>query len=130
MTNKANDTIIFFVLAFLGLVIWLSISVLTGHAEAWDAAAFSTVGIPALMGVAAIAGAIRPGRPLLWGFGTIVFQPIALFVVSKPGPLIGVGIFFFVFFALLCALSAYVGGILRRLVSKILNRRHKGESPV
>jgi hypothetical protein len=122
MNNKRRDILIFLVAAFFGLLIWLTISRVTGQAEAWDSPLFFSIGVPALIGVATVAGAIRPGRSFLWGIATIAFQPIALFSVGKPDALAGVGLFFFLIFALLCAIGAFVGGLLRRGISQTFRR--------
>jgi len=123
MNNKRSDILIFLALAFFGLIIWLAISRITGHTEAWDSLRFFTIGMPALIFIATVAGAIRPGRSFLWGTATIAFQPIALFAVNKqPDPLMVVGLLFFVAFALPCAIGAFLGGFLGKWISQTMNR--------
>ena len=85
-----------------------------------------TVNVPALVAVATAVGALRPGRAILWGFATIALQPVALLLMSEPSPLMAVGLIFFSVFALICALGAFIGGLLRISIARLLGKAKNG----
>lgn len=126
MERKRKDLVIFSVAAFSGLTIWLVIARGSGQAEAWDSPLFFRVGVPALVAVATAVGALRPGRAILWGFATIALQPVALLLMSEPSPLMAVGLIFFSVFALICALGAFIGGLLRISIARLLGKAKNG----
>ncbi|WP_447980447.1 hypothetical protein [Candidatus Nitrospira bockiana] len=111
-----RDAAIAALLALLGLVVWLSASLLSGQREAWDSPYFANLGVPILAFAAAGAGFLRPARPWLWSVCPVLLQPVALYWGHPPlegefGPL---GLLVFLIYALVFFASAKVGEWLRR----------------
>lgn len=113
--NK-KDIILTLTVAIIGLIIWIGISIVSGQEEAWDSPLFFRLGIPLMLLASFIAGFIRPGKAWLWGLATVILQPLLLFFTSRVGPLIAVGLLFFLFFFGICTVSAFMGGMLRVLI--------------
>jgi len=116
-----RDLVVFLLLSALGLIVWISISWLSGRIEAWDSSVYFLVGLPVMMLSAAIAGYFVSGRPSVWGIAVVWLQPVVLFTGGESGPLWIVGAFTFCVLTGLCVLGAYLGASARR-------RRGNGET--
>jgi len=106
-------------LSVVGLVVWILVSQVAHQKEAWDSSYYFTIGLPVMFAASAVAGYIEPKRPWRWGLFVFLLQPVALFIQSQEGPLVVVGLFFFLLFAAVAVGFAYIGSIIRRTAEQV-----------
>ena len=104
----------FSVAAFLGLIVWTSISFLTGKSEAWDSKYYYMLGFPFLMVVSGVLGFLAPNHPWRWGVAVMVLQPVVLilqtFLIPSPGAIFySAGVLFFLILTTPTILASYIG---------------------
>jgi hypothetical protein len=106
------------ILSVIGLAVWIAISKMSHKVEAWDSINYYKIGLPIMFGASTIAGFIEPKRPWMWGLFVFLPQPIALIAQSRKGPLMIVGLLFFLVFIAVAIGCAYVGSTTRKYTSK------------
>lgn len=118
MNNREISLLI--ILGLIGLTVWVVIGKISQGAEAWDSTYYYTLGLPLMCISSAIAGYIAPRKPVFFGIAAVILQPIALLFQGEIGPLLIVGMLFFLFFAAFTVGSAFLGAALRkRKISKL-----------
>jgi hypothetical protein len=100
--------------ALAGAGIWIALAAVSGRAEAWDSPLYFPVGLPLAIAVAALLGAVAPGRAWRWGAWVMGGQAAALLLTVGPGSLLPLGLVLFAVLALPCMLGALAGAWLRR----------------
>ena len=125
-TMKKQQIFLPLILGVFGLVVWIVVSQVSHQKEAWDSGYYFQIGLPLMFAASAVAGYLKPGRPWRWGLFVFALQPIALFLQSQEGPLVVVGLFFFLLFAAVAVGCAYIGSIIRHTAERA--RRDAAES--
>lgn len=115
MSEKA----IYFTLAVFGFALAFAISFISEKGEPWDSGLFWTVGLPAMMLAAGVAGYHRPDRT--WSFGFAVVGGFVAWIVGVNNPFIRgfgslwpVGLLFGAVLGLVCGVGALLGSKLRQ----------------
>src|SRR5690606_4934598 len=96
---NTRQIVLLILLSLIGLTVWIVIGKLTHKVEAWDSMYYYFIGLPLMCITCAIAGYLEPKNSIAFGFAVVILQPAALLFQTEPGPMILVGILFFLVFA-------------------------------
>ncbi|HEX5340270.1 MAG TPA: hypothetical protein VFX47_05270 [Gammaproteobacteria bacterium] len=78
MANRNNNTFPFLAAALAGLVVCLIITVITGRKEAWDSAAYFSIGIPVMCLLIFVISYLFPVRIWRWVLCMAIGQSVAM----------------------------------------------------
>ena len=101
-----------------GVVSWVYLAQVSGRREPWDDEIYFTAVLPALGLLGGVLGFVVPEKPWRWGLIPFGGQAAAAFVQNPTANLLPLGLIAFAFFGGVCAIPAYGGAFLRRLVSR------------
>lgn len=104
--------------ALSGVAVWLGLMHLSGVREGWDSPLYFSVGIPLVALVAAISGFLVPIRAWRWGLLPMGAQAAIAFASNPTAGLLPLGLVFFAVLALPCILGAYLGVLVKKVVSR------------
>jgi len=114
-------------LAAAGFMTWAvySLPMLTGRAairEAWDTGGYWSIGMPVLLALVLIAGALTQARPWLLAAATVAGHVLGMLLIAKPGTGFGLLPLTFAFIYLpmflVFAAVAWLGGWVRGMVKR------------
>lgn len=112
--NNTKTILILSLLAIVGMVVWVAISLSTNKKEAWDTEIFWSIGFPLMLLFNAIAGFIDPKKVMMKGLISVSLQPIAMMVdAGEIGSMFPLGIIVFGFMGMLFSLGGVVGSFLK-----------------
>ena len=92
------------------------------ESEAWDAAPFWWVTLPALALAAGVAGYVEPRYFPAWGVPLVAGLWVGMLIVEKPGSLWFVGVILSIPVLGVCTLAAALGAALQRRTSARTDR--------
>lgn len=113
-----------FLVAVIGLVLWLVAEFVVADGEAWDTLFFPTVIVPLMMLTAGLTAYKSPARPYIFGIAVVILQPFALLAAGvgdtfNLGPIAVVAVIAeFGILVLVCVCASLVGAALRRRRAK------------
>ncbi len=116
--QNLNEKVAYVVAVLAGAGSWLYIAQVSGRREPWDDEIYFTAVMPALGLVAAVLGVLVPEKPWRWGLVPFGAQAAAAFVQNPTGSLMPLGVIAFAIFGGICAIPAYGGAFVRRLVTR------------
>ena len=100
--------------AAAGVVVWVSITLISGRREAWDSALYWRYGMPLLIAASGWLGWRFPARAWRWPLAAFAAQAASLFVIRPGGGLLPLGLLAFLILSLPCVLAALLGAWIRR----------------
>ena len=113
---KSTEKAAYAVAVIAGVGSWLYIAAVSGRREPWDDEIYFTAVMPALGLVAGVLGALVPDKPWRWGLVPFGAQAATAFVQNPTANLLPLGLIAFAIFGGICAIPAYLGASLRRLI--------------
>ena len=121
---SVQNIITLVIVSAIGLIIWVVIALVSGHREAWDSPTYFTVGLPLMLLISGIAGAVRPNTCWLWGIAVVIPQLFVMIIsglaVQVGASLLPVGLFIFFVFIVLCTISSCAGWLIRQIYNKFI----------
>ncbi|MEW5797367.1 MAG: hypothetical protein AB1728_00035 [Bacteroidota bacterium] len=117
MTERASSLTqnINIALSLGGLIVWLSISMLTDKREAWDSDLFWFMGVPLMILLNAVASFLDPSQIVLKGILSVSLQPVAMiFQTGEIGSMLPLGLILFGFMGLFYSVGGVVGSFVKR----------------
>lgn len=105
---------IYAVALLAGLVMWGSISIISGRTEAWDSGLYMSVGIPILCLIAGTLGFVEPRLYWRWGIVPLIGQAIWLFTAQGLGNLWPLTLVAFGMYAIPSILAARFGAFVKK----------------
>lgn len=100
--------------AVCGLVVYLSITVATGRNEAWDDAAYYSIGIPFMCIVAFVIGYLFPIKPWRWAASMACGQAIGALLHGSSLNLLPLAMIFMAVISTPQLIAAFIGSKLAR----------------
>jgi len=113
MTGKTNASAYMMAIVF-GLAVWISISKISGSAEAWDSPLYFAYGIPGGMVAMGVIGYIWPSRPWRWPLAMTVAQASLAIAQNPTANMLPLGLIAFGLLAIPSLATVYLGAFLRR----------------
>jgi hypothetical protein len=109
-----KTSLVFLVLLMMGFAVCWALASVSGENEAWDTAGFWTIGLPALILAAGVAGYLVPARYPLWGIALVAGLDAQLLIgAGELGSLWPVGLLLSLLLGLLCVASSGFGAGIR-----------------
>ena len=112
----ATEKPAYLVAVLAGAGSWLYIAAVSGRREPWDDEIYFTAVMPALALVAGGLGALVPDKPWRWGLVPFGAQAAMAFIQNPTANLLPLGLIAFAIFGGICAIPAYLGAAVRRLI--------------
>jgi hypothetical protein len=101
---------------FLGLLVWVTTSTLTGEPEAWDSGWYWAVSYPLLLFLSAGMGYLAPRRTWRWAVGLVLLVPLVnLIRWPAEARWLPLGLLAALMVAIPLAVSARLGSFARRV---------------
>jgi hypothetical protein len=109
-----KDAWLYAIALAVGAAVWVVVSLSTGRSEAWDSAAYFSLGVPSVCVASALLGVVQPFRSWRWGVTPLIGQLAALLVTQGVGNLLPLGVIVFAVLAVPSVLTARAGAFIRR----------------
>jgi len=97
-----------------GAAVWIILSRISHHREAWDSDLYFIYGIPVLCVVAAVLAYVEPQQPWRWAVTPFAAQAVWMFLTQGFGSMFPLGLFVLVLFSIPALLTASLGAFFGR----------------
>lgn len=119
MAAERNALITYGLLVIAGALVEVSIALITGAREAWDAGLFWNAGLPVLFLATFLAGLFGRGDRMLHGLCASAGLFITMTLrTGEIGSMVGLGILLVVFLGSVLGLGSYAGAAVQRIFIK------------
>jgi hypothetical protein len=100
--------------AVAGAAVWIVLSKISHHREAWDSELYFIYGIPVICLVAAVLAYFEPNRPWRWAVTPFAAQAFWMFLTQGLGNMFPLGLIVFAIISIPALLAASLGAYLGR----------------
>jgi drug/metabolite transporter (DMT)-like permease len=100
--------------AACGAAVWIVLSKISHHREAWDSELYFIYGIPIICVVAAVLAYIEPKQPWRWAVTPFAAQGIWMLLTQGFGSMFPLGLVVLAIFSIPALLTAALGAFLAR----------------
>ena len=100
--------------AATGAAVWIVLSEVSHHREAWDSELYFMFGIPVICVVAAVLAYVEPKRPWRWAVTPFAAQAVWMFLTQGLGNMFPLGLIVFAIISIPALLAASLGAFLGR----------------
>ena len=116
--KKTSSVVAYIIAVACGVVLWVSISRVSGLPEAWDSGLYYVYGIPITMVVSFVLAYFCSENPWRWPLTIMVAQALIAIIQNPMANLLPLGLIAFGVLAVPGFLSAYLGAFLRNKYEK------------
>jgi len=104
-----KDSWFYLIAVASGVLIWITVSAVSGRAEAWDSGLYFSVGMPVVCIVSMVQGFFEPRRPWRWGVVPLIGQFLWMLLTQGIGNLLPLGIVVFAVLSVPSIVAAQIG---------------------
>ncbi|HTN44425.1 MAG TPA: hypothetical protein VMN77_11580 [Nitrospiria bacterium] len=97
-----------------GALVWIVLSGVSHHREAWDSELYFIYGIPVICVVAAVLAYVEPQQPWRWAVTPFAAQGVWMFLTQGLGSMFPIGLVVLGIFSIPALLTAALGASLGR----------------